>query len=280
MSSFTLTWTDADGASTDLVRSEGLLVTRGPIGLDAPPVDNVLGQFTATDGASLTSRRRTPRQVILPFHLEHGTRVQTRVAQLARMLQGPGELTWTDGTSSRKLRRVIYEAGLSGDLSAASSPTWRRAVVSLLALDPWWYGESTSVPLSIAAATAFDAAIPFDDAIPFDGGASTSITVDGDADAFPVVTVVGPVSALTVSNGVQAWQLAAAVASGATIEVDSRPTSRGPRVLGGETDWSLLTEGSRLWTLPAGSASIVANATGTSGATSITAQWESRWLTP
>lgn len=280
MSSFTLTWTDADGATTDLVRSQGLLIERGPIGLDTPPVDNILSPFIVGDGSALTNRRRTPRQIILPFHLEHGTRVQTRVAQLARMLQGPGTLTWSDATNTRTLKRVIYDAGLGGDLSKPASPVWRKAIVSLLALDPWWYGPTESQSLTIAAPTAFDAAIPFDSAIPFDGGASSSISIDGDAEAYPVFTVTGPADTLVVTDGVLAWQLAAALGAGQTLIVDTRPGTRGPRLSTGSVDWSLLTGASRLWSLSTSTTSITASVTGSTGATSVIVQWEPRWLTP
>lgn len=280
MSSFTLTWTDADGVTTDLVRSQGLLVERGPVGLDAPPVQLGLSPFVGADGSSLMSRRRTPRQVLLPFHLEHGSRVQTRVAQLARMLQGPGQLTYSDATNTRTLRRVVYEAGLGGDLSKPSSVLWRKVVVSLLALDPWWYGPQQASTVPVASPTGFDAAIPFDDVLPFDGGSTVTLAIDGDAEAYPVFTVVGPFDTLTVSNGVDAWQLAAPLAAGATIIVDARPTSRGPRSATGGTDWSLLTEASRVFALPKGSTPILAGSSGSTGSSSVAVSWEPRYLTP
>ena len=100
--------------------------------------------------------------------------------------------------------------------------------LSLLALDPWWYGQTQSAAIGIASPTAFDAAIPFDDAIPFDGGAATVVTVDGDEAAFPVFSVVGPFTTLAVSDGTSTWELAAALGSGETLLIDSRPASRGP----------------------------------------------------
>lgn len=277
----TLTWTDAQGVVTPLTQANGIVVMRGALGLGAPSPQNSLESYVAFDGSALVSRRRDVKPVTLPLYVRHATRAQTLIGQLASMFQGPGELQYSDGTNTRKLRKVIYDAGLAGDLSGAASKTWRRVAISLLALDPWWYDTATSalLPASVSP-TSFDAAISFDAASPFDGGNSATTVVTGDTEAYPVITITGPVTTLAVTCGGVAWALTAALPAGSVLVVDTRPGSRGPRLNGGSVDWSLLTAASRLWTLPKGTTSVIVGATGATGATTISMAWEPRFLTP
>lgn len=273
-----LTWTAADGTVTVLDGSAGIWWRKGPIGLQAPPPTNIIDDYTSFDGGVLVNRRRGVRGFVLPIYLKHATRVQTLMSQLATILQGPGKLQYSDGTDTRELRQVIYEAGIDG--SGTANKLQRLLAVSMLALDPWWYGPANSQALSTAAATAFDAAISFDAAIPFDGGAAVGVTVVGDTDAYPVITVQGPATSLVGTCNGLTWALAVTLGASDVLVVDHRPGSRGPRLNGGGVDWSLLIEASRLWTLPAGVASVIVGIAGTSGATSIVMSWEPRYLTP
>jgi hypothetical protein len=273
-----MTWTDAAGVATVLDGSAGIILQADPVGIGAPNPANVVDEFVNFDGGVLVNRSRPVRQLAFGLYVEHVTRVETTIAQLAAMLQGPGTLTWGDDVHTRTLRRVIYETGLDG--SGEGNLLQRSFVVSLLALDPWWYGPAASQTLATTTTTAFDAAISFDSATPFDGGGSVAVAVAGDADAYPVITVVGPVSTLTVGSGGLAWQLASALTSSDTLIVDHRPASRGPRKNGGPVDWSLLTEASRLWALAHGTATVITGATGTTGGTSVLMSWEPRFLTP
>lgn len=276
----TLTWHAADGTSYVLDGSTGYRVTRGALGLDVPPVQNTLDPYMGSDGSALISRRRDVRMVTLPLFIKHATRAQTLLGTLAAAFQGPGILEYSDGTVDYELRNVIYEGGMLGDQTEVASKLWRKVIASLVALDPWWYGDAVSVPLSFAGATAFSAAVAFSAAIPFDGGNAASVVVTGAGQAYPVITVTGPATSVTVSLGSLGWTNAHALGGGDVLVVDTRPGSRGPRLNGASTDWSQLTAGSRLWTLQPGPNSIVTGASGTSGATAIVMQYEPRFLTP
>lgn len=276
-----LTWIDSAGVSTPLVEAGGYKLLRGTMGLGEAAPQNSIDDFVAFDGAVLVKRRRSTLGLLLPLLVRHATRVQTKIEELASMLErAPGQIQYDDGVNTRTLKNVIYEGGLGGDLSNAPFPVWRKVAVALLALDPWWYGPANSQALSTSAVTAFDAAIAFDSAIAFDGGAATGVNVSGDTDAYPVITVQGPATTLTVGSGGLVWSIAAALSASDVLIVDHRPGSRGPRLNAGGVDWSLLTEASRLWTLPRGVASVVTGIVGGSGATAINMSWEPRYLTP
>lgn len=274
-----MTWTDANGVDTVLDGSAGILLESNPVGLGAPNPANTIDDYVAFDGGVLVNRRRTVRQVALKLFIEHATRVETVEAELAQMLQGPGTLTWADDVHTRSLRNVIYEAGIDG--SGIGNLLERSLVVAMLALDPWWYGPPQSASLSVEAATGFDAAIPFDSVTPFDGGGSTAVTVLGDVEAWPVFTVTGPVTTLTVGSGGAAWQISSPLTSSDTLVVDHRPASRGPSKNDGPVDWSLLSEASRLFPLEQGLTAVISGATGaTPGVTELIMAYDGRYLTP
>ncbi len=275
-----LTWRDVNGVATVLSEANGYKVLRGAVGLGVAEPKDTIDSYIAFDGAALVKRRRDTLSVILPLFIKHATRAQTLVEQLATAVQGPGELEYADGVNTRFLKNVVYSGGLGGNLENAPNPLWRKVPLALLALDPWWYGPANAAELSVATATAFDAAVSFDAVLPFDGGASASVSVTGDTSAYPVITVTGPATTLTVGSGGLSWSINAALIPGDVLVVDHRPGSRGPRKNGGLVDWSLLTQASRLFTLAPGTTSVISGTTGSTGATSISMQYEPRFLTP
>ena len=278
----TLTWIDTNGATTVLDDTTGFRLLTGSVGLDVPPTELNTSAYLSSDGSVLVKRRRGERRVALPMYLNTGSSVSTAVGQAATFFQGPGTLRYS-GVNTRELTNVLYEAGMEGDWSdaVAVNETWRKVVVSLRVLDPWWYGATASVQLTFAAAVGFDAAITFDNAIGFDGSDANPVTIAGDAPASPVTTIVGPFTTLLVGvAGGQTFTLTSALAAGSTIVVDTSTGNRGPRLNGGAIDWSLITDASRLWELPLGSSVLNAAATGTTGASIVEVAWRERWLTP
>lgn len=273
-----LTWIDAAGTATVLDGSAGILLQADPVGLEAPNPTNTIDEYAVFDGGVLANRRHPVRAIALGLYLEHATRVETVTSGLAQMLQGPGQLRWSDDVNTRTLRQVIYEAGLDG--GGVSNLLEATRVVSLLALDPWWYGTAQSQILSVGAVTAFDDALAFDSVTAFDGGGTVAVPVLGDVESFPVFTITGPADTLVIGSGGFAWQLAAPLVAGDTMVIDHRPSSRGPRKNYGPVDWSLITENSRLWPLVNGLTAIISGATGTTGATAIVMAYEPRYLTP
>lgn len=277
-----LTWFDDLGPYA-LDDETGVIVTEGAMGLNVPPVTNNVDERTGADGGLLVNRRTPTRVIDLPVEFFDDARARTKIAALAsRLNRGPGTLRFDDGAApARLLRSVVYDGGLEG--SELSNNTFRRGALSLRALDPWWYGAAESRTMSLVAATAFDdAAIAFDSAVtPFDGGGTTTFTVGGDADAYPVWTLTGPFTSLTiVVAGSESFALSSALAAGSYITVDTRPGGRGPSLNGGGVNWALLTAASRLPMFNARSTSVAVSVAGTTGASVVSVAYEPRWLTP
>jgi hypothetical protein len=279
----TLTWVDAAGVSTVLDGSTGFTALWA-VGLDAPAVELNLAPYLSADGSVLVNRRHPHRRIALPMLINTGAAASTAVGQAAAFFQGPGTLRYT-GENTRELIDVIYEVGMEGDWSEELAPleTWRKLVVGLVALDPWWRGAeaTSSLTFGVTVIPFSDAGTAFSAAIGFDGSDANPVTVAGDGPAFPVTTITGPFTTLSVGvvSG-QVFALAAPLASGSTITIDTNPGSRGPRLNTNAVDWSLLTPESRLWELPVGVSVLNAAATGSTGASLIEVSYRERWLTP
>lgn len=272
-----MTWIDSTGTRTPFDGSQGILLMNAPVGVEAPNPANVV-DAAIFDGGVLVSRRKPARDLALGLFVEHPTRAMTPLGYLARILQGPGQLEWADEVNIRTLKNVIYEAGIDGS-GEVQNVEARSVVASLIALDPYWYGAQTSVPMTISGTTPFDAALAFDSITAFDGGGTATIAIAGDVDAWPVFTIRGPATQVVMTSGAQTWATALPIGGADTLVVDHRPESRGPSLNGNPINWALLTEASRLFPLQVGTVSVLLSVTGASGATSITVAWSPRYLT-
>lgn len=280
-------WVAADGRTIALTPTDGFTILAGVQGLDAPPVELFSESRTEGDGSVLVKRRTGVRYVALPLYVNTGQHVRTPISLLSDVFRGPGQLRVSDdGSNYRTLRDVYYETGLQGDESrGVSMPSaWRKFVVSLQALDPWWYASAEGQVMTLGDTSAFSASgIDFDDPdVPFDGGQSTTFQVGGHADAYPVWTLSGPFDAgcVVLVAGSQQFETADAIPDAQYLTVDTRPASRGPSLNGGAVDWSLLTAASRLPTFTPGTVSVAISSSGTDGGSTVVAEWEPRWLTP
>ena len=248
------TWTDDRGDQLPLTEEFGVKVLRGALGLDGTEVDRDTEERVNDDGDAFVGERRPARRIVLPVRLDHEGDVRSFAGRLRRRLRGPGTLTATDIGGARELRFVRYEGGLQGGRSDLAIRTRRKAAVSLVADDPWWYDVADEVVTlaHTASSTPFDdAATPFDDPeTPFDGGTVTSMQVGGDEDTPALVTITGPFTSCTVIvQGGRRVMLAQPVAAGDVLEIDARRDRRGVW-LNGQLAWSYVTNQSRPLLLP------------------------------
>lgn len=280
MASYELTWIGADGIPVPLNLDNGAKVLRGVIGIDAPTPSLTLEQRLSADGAVLLGRRYAERRVVLPLYIrDNAGRGRTVVRQLANTFTGPGVLRYTDSDGSKDLTNVIYEGGLGGggDVEFADS---RKVVVSLIALDPWWYGPEATVSVGTDS-TMYDADLPYDVDLPYSGGSAATLFVDGDHPITPKITLWGPFDFVTVTiPGGDMIEPVGGVAAGDVLVIDSHPDSRGPSLNGGPINWTLLTPESRLFTVEPGSPTVVVSAGGVTGTSAVELSWRPRSRTP
>lgn len=259
-----LEWRDDLGGFA-LDETNGITLVQGLSGLMAPPVSVTGSSYVSTDGAAFIGSRSSERNVdlFIAFYDADGN-VRDRIATLvARLHRGPGVLALGSETRTRELLNVSRDGGLTG--VERGTDFYARDVANLVALDPWWHGDTRVVSLTLSGVNIpfDDASTGFDDAVSFDGLVSSSIANGGDTVSFPVVTIRGPFTTATVRSGATGRvELSSALAIGDTISVDTRPGNRGPRLNGGPIDWSLLTETSRLFTIPVGGGRVSSASTG------------------
>jgi hypothetical protein len=277
-------WVSDTGTTLALDGSAGVSVLRGARGFDGPPIRNTLDPRVG-DGATRVNYRRPERPVTLPLKLDLNL---TDAATVVRLFQSG----YFVASSGRTLTGVVYEDGLEGqwtvDTGGVVGLNHRKFTVSLCALDPWWYGEETSVTGTFGTSTAWSAAVAWNAALPWDGGSSQTIVNAGDVATWATVVVKGATTTATMSiNGMGGWTTTNALASSAYMAVSTEPDRRGPHLgphghfagSDGPILWSLLTEGSQLFELPAGSSSLVFGATGTDGNTAWTVFYSPRYYT-
>lgn len=280
-------WVTGVGETVQLDGTAGIGLRRGVVGLDVPPVELQTESRIAYDGGVVYRKRVPQRPFSLPLFVNGTTATIRDVARWFANPSAPGTLIATNGGQDRTLENVFYQSGLEGEYSETAGGgafPWQQTTVNLLAMDPWWQGPIQSTALNVGAVTAFDdAAVTFDaSTTPFDGGNATAIPVSGDTYSFPLFVITGPFTTLALDGGNlgETVVLSAALAAGSQITIDSTPGDRGPKLNGGDVDWSLITSGSRLWTLTNPSDTVAASATGTTGASAVEIRWRNRYLVP
>lgn len=283
----TFSWLSGAGETVPLDGTSGVTLALPVLGLDVPPVELQTEQRIAYDGGVVFRYRIPDRPFSLPLYVDESATSIRNVARWFANPVAPGKLTATTGGEDRTLENVFYESGLEGEYSGnggGGALPWRMVTVNMRAMDPWWQGPIQSTALNVGAVTAFDdAAVTFDaSTTPFDGGNATAIPVSGDTYSFPLFVITGPFTTLALDGGNlgETVVLSAALAAGSQITIDSTPGDRGPKLNGGDVDWSLITSGSRLWTLTNPSDTVAASATGTTGASAVEIRWRNRYLVP
>ena len=268
--------------------STGLEPLPGVEGLDEPPRRIITADPATWDGSQFRDVFYAPRDVFVPLSLvaDNTDDMRATLRTLATLLdpkRGPVTLTvaHADGT----LRDITgYTSQPMGQaLDVGEGRWWRRIGVTLRCPDPFWYGpQQTATFRGPTDATHFLGQL-----LPLQLGTSQVSDVmgldnRGDAEAYPVWTVTGPGTSLTVALGDLAWSMPAGVDDGETVVVDTR---RGRQSVNAEgvNGWPRLSRGSVLWAIPpfdpAQATAASVTMAGATSASRVVAAWSSRWLT-
>ena len=288
----TLTWFGDDGQTFNLSGTTGAVAVRDPSGLYEVPTELIIDPRVSTDGGALISSRRGARAITLPVMVANDSGSARAVhASMLKSFAAGGEFRYDSASSQRWLRKVVLESVDTNSSGIDYDHTGAEVfAVSLIALDPWWYGEPELIEIDLDdEGTAWDAPIDWDADVPWDGGWAVEIEVPGDAPASPVWGLTGPLTTLTVVSGEQAWRWKLARTNIQAGQIDTRPGNRGPRrgtdfdsffTAPGYIDWTLLDEASRLFTLPAGTSDLIVGPTGQDAGARLFVSFEPRYLTP
>lgn len=261
----------------------GWVTPKGRSGLGAAPIDQVADPHPR-GGARMRHIQPQPRIITWPLFIRGTDHMQflgrwrylARAFTMTRRL-GAGRLRAARPDGSAREIEAFYQSGFD------SEPGWGhvfdRMVLSLWCEDPFWRSTETlsttyrnSAPVSyldpymtVSASSVL--------------GATTAVN-EGDVEAWPVWTIVGPASVITATNQAtgEAWTvtpIGGALSAGQTVTVTTDPpTVRGPagQVWTGALNWA----GAVLWGLQPGSTPITFAVSGASTATTITLSYTPR----
>lgn len=276
----TLTLNGANGDSIALDGSDGFVLTQGLRGLGLTPADLRLTS-SAGDGATWRGTRRRERDIDAPVTVlgAHRDEVAQKLRRLAAVLSdriAPPSLVATYGAGESYAITVHYVAGAetqyggeAGALFCTWPMTWR-------APDPYWV-STEPVIFSAVGATSSRNLLPNLVALEVSSSqALGTLTVSnpGDVDAYPVWTVKGPTSSLTISQAGVGFTYSSALTSSDTLTIDTRAgtvrNQAGTNLYGG------LAAAPKLFRLPPGSSTVSIVATGATADTRISGYFNPR----
>lgn len=287
-----LVWTSAAGDELELSdQSQGYFCQPGRAGFGMPARE-VLYDVLPTGGAALRTIHDLVRVMSMPIRVQ-GTTQEEYLARLARLqaacrhpvrdgAEVPGVLRVELPDGSRREIRAFYNGGLDGeedpldDLLLCSQPFPR---FELLALDPYWTGGAVSASWTAQTPPAFFGTMPRR-LSPSQVLGAVSVVLPGDADAYPVWTVVGPgTPTFTHTTSGREFAFATEIPDGTTVTIDTRPEQL---TVVDDTDvdwWGDLVPFPDLWSLEPGLNAMTVDMAGADSGSSISMQADVRHQT-
>lgn len=278
----TVVWLDADGGSTTLD------VNWNVTGRFMPPVvfqeDEVPGQ----PGMRLRSARHGVREFVLPLWITAAseTALRTAIRSLVAKMdpsRGAGRIRVTAPGGDQREITCSVSGGLelAETLGSDSGYLMQRAVVSFRCHDPYW----TDVADTEVSWTLGEAPGTFFPIFPLVLAGSeifvqATVTNTGDVQAWPVWTITGPGSALTIRNFHTNKLLFVdeSLSAGESVVVDTRPGVKSVTKNDGTNLYPSLFLNSSLWPLQRGDNLIWVELFGATTESSVVLRYRNQYL--
>ena len=263
----------------------------GISGLGAAPVA-LTTDVLPRGGARLRHVQPQPRTILWPVHVEQDTHQhfidvwrQLGRAWTDTLRYGPGVLDIARPDGRRRQIRVRYQDGWQGLGQPGTGLNWDRAVVSLLAEDPYFYDPVPTVQTRSFGGASADFLSPYPQVSNSQVLGDTIVSNPGDVMAWPVWTITGPATSVTITNTDtgEAFTInpsATAIGhgnllAGETVTVTTDP----PAVRFGTDNWSgaLDWPTASLWGLPPGDTAVNFNLAGASAGSSVSLAFNARY---
>ncbi|MGW0578757.1 phage distal tail protein [Streptomyces sp. NPDC002920] len=282
-----VSWTDPRGVTTQLSDWErGWLLQPGAKGLDMPAFAFTTDESPGVDGYELRDVRATSREIILPLAFwanDSRAAYKARRRTLIKSLnpkRGVGTLTLTEPDGATRSIGAYYTGGIEGDESLdAAGERWCINAITFACPAPYWVGSMVSLDFKAGAGGDF---FPI---LPLVVGASQvlgTVTIDnpGDAAAFPIWTIEGPATSVTLTNSTtgQTLVLTRTISSSDTIVIDTRERQQTALLNGTTNLWPDLSDASELWAIDEGINDCTLTVAGSTSATSVNLTYQPRYL--
>lgn len=269
----------------------------GVTGIDLAPREIVSDRIVGLPGSRLVQINDLERDVVTPLLVRPSTRtcqaIRDQVARLRRVLdyrrvdyvdlEGHADIVATSGLGVVRRLRVTYVEGAEGRY-ADRGPGWAIFALRWLATSPYWRGEEWSTPLVGVASGE-----PFLSTDPGDGwprmlsasvaiGEDMPVVVGGDVPSPPVIEIVGPATATSITSSSGMDVTVGAITAGQTFRLDTR--RRVSPTLNDVQAWDLLASAPRFAPLSPGETMISVVAEGATSATRVRVWGDSLWESP
>lgn len=278
MSGYKLTGANGDSITFD---NNTFVLNPSLIGLGIPPTSVRIDESSRSGGVWRHTRRAV-RNIDLPVTVfgADAVTVETNLRRLGRLTQdtlGPTVLTAI--RDSGDLTMELHYTG-GAELSYGGDTggdQWAKLVLSFQAPQPFWE-SATEESFSITSGQTGRGLLPQLSKLRLSSSQSLGvINVDNtsDVDVYPVYEVSGPITGLTVSNGVESWGFNVTVDVGDTVEVDTEAgTVTGT---GGVNLYAILNSAPKLFSFPPGETTVTVEGTSTNLNTRITCRYQLRY---
>lgn len=284
----TITWVPASGSQIVLNNEVNYYVLVGLLGGESPSFKFVEEKFPGLYGAYVRQVDVEPRTLTIPMKIEDSTLadVKERIEELVSGLNpllGLGTLKFTTGSVIRYID-CYYSAGMEGsDGLDVRGLTWMKGTLQFYAPFPYFYGDTEETLYELGSGLEDFLTDPF---FPMSIGESTILGDDvivnaGQIESWPVWTITGPGSAVTLTNDDTGEEIALTgaggltLASGEVIEVDTRPGYKTvTKVSNGANYFKYLSDPSVFWSLAAGDTNINTSVTSATSVTEILLAFE------
>lgn len=228
----TMTWRGWDGTEFDFTDPDGgvFLTKQGVEGLNMPEHLAWTGQSPATHGQYYRGHVIEPRRAFWPIYLYSDAGTEEWVERdraFWRTLQPGKHGTWTVTTPVGGKRSLSCRFVDDGGHAYAADPMfrgWAAYGVSLIADNPFWTGEAVRRIWSDGAESDFYAdRMPLKIVSASTLGSAT-MTNEGDLEAWPVWTIIGPLTSVTVGVDGATIQWNVALTADDILVIDTDPT--------------------------------------------------------
>jgi phage-related protein len=280
-------FTDARGITTQLSDWEnGWLLQPGAKGLDMPAYQIQQDESPGIDGYALRDVRAQGKEIVLPLAFWAN---DSRTAYLQRRRafihslnpkRGLGTLTLTQPDGDQRSIGAYYASGMEGDESLdAAGNTWCINAITFGVPSPYWIGAQVTHSWKAGTSALFFPVLPL---VVGDSQVLGEVTVDnpGDDDAFPVWTITGPATTVTLTNQTtgQVLALTRALSASDTVVIDTRQRQQTALLNGVTNLWPDLTNASELWALTEGSNALNLVVAGSTATTQVSMTYQPRYL--
>ena len=233
-----ITWTDTNNTTWDLINGPVALMNAGVMGLGMPQAFDTVRQTALVHGQTFQSWRLEPRELFLPITFRDAAELDVNGIQRTfwdgLALGEYGTLTVTDSNGGvRSIEaRFLNDGNVAFTVDPeASTHVLRPYGLTLVADDPWWRGPEQSFTFGLGpegTSTFFgngSSATPFY-IVKSTGGADSTLTNNGDQDAWITWVITGPMTSFDLEIGGHHIAGDITVTSGDTLTIETSPLNQ------------------------------------------------------